>query len=843
MADRLSNAQLEAVAFLESVYATALAGKDGARIIDALPRWVDPDNNADAYYKVVRESEVSDTVQNGSLAGSIFGLERKIAYYKQQLLAIMPAIAQQARSWARSTLDGQELRVGSIANVVAARGEQLAAACRAVVELVSGKTFQLPTTTPDEAKHITGEKGRSGTVGSRLRRVEYTYAIRKLRMDVEGAGRAGASPPDQAAADATVYRYLALLMAHPRGVDIVNRFKASKVEGAKYALETISDCTASIRGTRVDLGEDAIMIWRFPPAITAGVASLGLARTPAITRFALAWGRNQKSSLDSGLEVAGNAIFSLSLLGGGFAAASDVLDLALSVVQLAVTFVRDLEQDQAANASAFADEAEKLSSGARTVGDLLKGATAIVVSIAVPEIVSAVAQRVARRGVEAAEAAAHAAPHSELLHAERPRDLPDAKAIASAAEDRAASAAQKKISERGIDPTKRAIGDAERTAASEERAGLDKLTGNPGTDQTAQATAGPSRVRESPEPLSASKVRDTPEPPSEAPKGPLDPPARGTTVPSKAVEEPPGPGHTTPSEPKQRRAQIAAQPESTPKAKQKAKRKKQLETADAEVGGESTGESASAGDKKKSDSKSTTGKETTESKGVNEPGTGAPEARPKPTTRKDTPQPPGKTEDPIPGLGGGDTYGRLNVYDNDNVPKLTGVSKLSKAPLYKKYESAFVQNYLKPFVEKLSAKRVARTYVGQKGRGSASSGITNQVKTQKRLVGEEVIRRPDAYLETVSKSRGKVEEAHFFEATLQSDFEAELGFAGHKQSQISGTAWLATKVPRTNFTGETKVYYHIFCPDHPSNQTKAFLNSVIADNPGLEINWIVLKPE
>jgi hypothetical protein len=86
-----------------------------------------------------------------------------------------------------------------------------------------------------------------------------------------------------------------------------------------------------------------------------------------------------------------------------------------------------------------------------------------------------------------------------------------------------------------------------------------------------------------------------------------------------------------------------------------------------------------------------------------------------------------------------------------------------------------------------------------------------------------------------------VDEVQYFEATLQSDFEAQIGFRGHKQRQISGTTWIADKLPRKGYNAGTRQYYNIFSPDPPSEQTVKFLNSVIEYSPNLEINWFVVE--
>jgi hypothetical protein len=99
-------------------------------------------------------------------------------------------------------------------------------------------------------------------------------------------------------------------------------------------------------------------------------------------------------------------------------------------------------------------------------------------------------------------------------------------------------------------------------------------------------------------------------------------------------------------------------------------------------------------------------------------------------------------------------------------------------------------------------------------------------------------------MEVVEKSAGKkagVTQVHFLESTLQNDFEAEIGYAGGKQRQVSGTVWLSNKIPKYRYTEDTRLVYNIFCPEAPSPRSIEFLNSLAAETPNLEINWIVVQ--
>src|SRR5262249_55063562 len=98
------------------------------------------------------------------------------------------------------------------------------------------------------------------------------------------------------------------------------------------------------------------------------------------------------------LEIAGNALFVLDLVGGPLGTAvSDILNFVLATIGTAVSFLRDVEQDQAAAATAFAERSERLSKGSNKIGTELQGLAAVAAGLAVP---GAVTKIVGRRTTE-----------------------------------------------------------------------------------------------------------------------------------------------------------------------------------------------------------------------------------------------------------------------------------------------------------------------------------------------------------------------------------------------------------------------------------------------------------
>ena len=276
--------------------------------------------------------------------------------YDRAVATLMPQIAVASRAWALANLDKQELRIGQLRNAAQMRTEQLHVDAKRARDNLP----ELPVTTAEEHRKLTdSSKGGGGTVETRVRRARYMNAVRQT-------GNAN----------------LLTLMAHPRGVTIVDRFADDAQDGKEYAEEIIEECRVAIRELIGDLRADPLLIWRLPAAIGPGVWSLG--GGSALTSFALAWGQTERSTFEQALDIAGNATLLLQLAGPVGIAIGDILDVVLAVAGTAVSYLEDLEQDRAALAGGFADESSKLSQGSRGFGTLLQGATAILAAVAVP---------------------------------------------------------------------------------------------------------------------------------------------------------------------------------------------------------------------------------------------------------------------------------------------------------------------------------------------------------------------------------------------------------------------------------------------------------------------------
>jgi hypothetical protein len=345
-----------------------------------LVEWINPDNSAGADLLAIRRSIVADVIQNDMYLPRV---NEQLRYYRQQVDTFVTATASAARKWATEDLDRQINRVGSIQLAIRYLPE-LHDAALDVQTAARDKSFKLPELTPDETRAVTNESKRSGqgVILDRLTRAAYLSLI-KSRREPEGVQHVAPSVPGKPpAARREPYRYLSYLMAHPRGVEMVDAYARSNEDGWRTANEIIEECKSSAFGMKADLRDSPELIWRFPTAVSVGIAQLRLGERPNLVRFALDWGRTLKSRLEKAIEVALNALFLLDLV--GLPEVSGVLNFIFAAASFSVSYLRDFEQEQAKSATAFGSESEKLSQGASRAGTVLLGFSALAAAVALP---------------------------------------------------------------------------------------------------------------------------------------------------------------------------------------------------------------------------------------------------------------------------------------------------------------------------------------------------------------------------------------------------------------------------------------------------------------------------
>ncbi len=188
---------------------------------------------------------------------------------------------------------------------------------------------------------------------------------------------------------------LTRLMTLPNGVDIVDAFNAGPTEGRALVGKSLESCATSIRDLRAALTADSSEVWKYPPALGMGAQSLakkiGRPTVAAnLTRLAAALSRGETGKLDSVFGVLNVAVLLLLACGPIGAIVADVLAVVLVAAESAVAVVKEVQQDQAAIATTFADGGQKLSAGGRVGVAAVKGVLAIgaaVMPLAVGRIV------------------------------------------------------------------------------------------------------------------------------------------------------------------------------------------------------------------------------------------------------------------------------------------------------------------------------------------------------------------------------------------------------------------------------------------------------------------------
>jgi hypothetical protein len=383
-AERAARAEKEAfdtaVDFLEQIFLRASQTRYGPR----LEKWIDPEVN-DFENRTARASVITEVFQNQDKVYRE-GQRAKVQYYEEQIQHFVPVVAKAAKDWTFTLLKTQADKLSQLLKTIQPQIDKLAKAASAVRATVDAKSFVLPSMSAEAAREATGASRAGGTVATRLRRMFYMYDIRQGPV-VEAGKKALPAQVD-------AYKKLFTLMTHSRGVEIVDAFSRSAQTGWKFTSELIQEALQAIADLRFELMDDDDLIWKFPPAIAAGVATLGVKNRAGITQFALAWGKSRKSKIEQALEIAGNALFVLDLVGGPIgAAASEVLGFVLAVIGTAVSFLDDVQQDQAAAATAFAERSERLSKGSNKLGTILQGVAAVAAGLAVPGAVSKITGR------------------------------------------------------------------------------------------------------------------------------------------------------------------------------------------------------------------------------------------------------------------------------------------------------------------------------------------------------------------------------------------------------------------------------------------------------------------
>lgn len=262
------------------------------------------------------------------------------ALYRRDWDLIVPRLQNASVSWLNATLGRERDVVEMIGQRLLAPGAaaRLHDMAKPVMREVRGKGFQeaAPWQRPDEtASQVIDRLQRRRLVWATSRSVPYSSE------------------------HAEIFR---LLVQHPHGVGLIEAFEESPKAGLDAALRRIADAIDSILEFRGDITGDPAHVWRYPPIILGGMATLGLADVPLFADFATALGAFLgKGWFSSAVEATQMVLLCVGLVTGPVGlAVIGVLDLALTGATAVATYVREREQEMAAGALAFAPQKTRL---------------------------------------------------------------------------------------------------------------------------------------------------------------------------------------------------------------------------------------------------------------------------------------------------------------------------------------------------------------------------------------------------------------------------------------------------------------------------------------------------
>lgn len=380
----------EAVRFLDRVYAIALERK----MEGSLVHWVSVADSKERYRverRGICRSAIRDVNDNPNREiFSNYPGNTDDLYYQAALDAVLPEVNSRAQAAALATLFQQQATIGDIQRSVRDPKNAKRLNVEAVNVKKVGDVLDLPVTVKTELPALTAAEAKqvvtsgSGNVLSRLRRTIYIREVRRAN-------------------DSLLFQ----LVVPPNGVALVDGFAKSIGDGQRLAENTFDACKEATLGMQTKLQGELDYVWKFPPAL--GKASANVAQSVgrpdaamALTKLSLAWATHKKGAVESALDVANNAILALGLLGPVGAVASDILGVVLSMIGAVVSVLDEMDQDQAAVATTFADDGDKLSKGGRTNVAALKGVASILAAAA-PLGLSRILGRTARVGAATRE--------------------------------------------------------------------------------------------------------------------------------------------------------------------------------------------------------------------------------------------------------------------------------------------------------------------------------------------------------------------------------------------------------------------------------------------------------
>jgi len=321
-------------------------------------------------------------------------------------------IQRRANEWMRRTLQQALADQSKLLFTANDKRRVLQFAARFVEERVASQVVSRRNADLDRVLYPKNRRWlRDGDSLERVFRVKYILAMKKCLAEAEESiangssvdtraqetrglrppplNRATAKTPSPAPLPADpvlldALRFLARLKWHPRFGKIVKAWTNSWQTGFRELAETVNDSFKSNARLTDRLKDEPLLIWPFTLAVQQTIDKLDVAKKDAVFQYASRFATTVKTPLEEALQILGNITTFLTIFPGPTAPAGVVADAIVQGASAAVSFMRQMDQDDAEAVSLFEMEADRLSQGGRYFDPLVQAAGAVAAAAAVP---------------------------------------------------------------------------------------------------------------------------------------------------------------------------------------------------------------------------------------------------------------------------------------------------------------------------------------------------------------------------------------------------------------------------------------------------------------------------
>lgn len=255
---------------------------------------------------------------------------------------------------------------------------------------------------------------RDGDLKQRVRRVQYILAVRAVldqvlstpaampaRLERQQESR-GLTPPllnrqtERSVTAVPIPRDPALIAAlqfldrlkwHPQFEAIVSGWRSEWSGGFERLATAVGEALKANADLTKRLDDEPSRVWAFRAALQQAIGALAVPGTRAVMLYAFAYAPTVKTPLEEALETIGVITTLLATFGGPAAPIGIIADAIVQSGSAAVSFLRQMDQDDAEAATAFEKDADRLSEGGRYFGPVVQAVGALAVAAAVPHAV------------------------------------------------------------------------------------------------------------------------------------------------------------------------------------------------------------------------------------------------------------------------------------------------------------------------------------------------------------------------------------------------------------------------------------------------------------------------